>query len=162
VCYPGHPWHGRAVWVFDAIVRNDRTVFRCGPNQNSAIRSLEVPQGMFEPAQCCSARIAVVPVVGCEALRELSALLQQASLCGREIVLKAQHRSLPSSEVLMQESLGRKKTVQLNLFHTPRNISRVARTTAGGSAEDGGADGTPVARACAKTPCPRQRKGGKS
>jgi hypothetical protein len=55
-----------------------------------------VPQWMFDPAVCCRMHKVPVPVVGCEALRDLKALLREVALFHRDVVLKAQHRSLLS------------------------------------------------------------------
>jgi hypothetical protein len=93
VYYPWHPWYGRSVRVYEALVQKGQAVFRCGTEENRAIRHF-VPQWMFDPAACCRMHMAPVPLVGFEALRDLKALLRGVALAPRDVVLKAQHRSL--------------------------------------------------------------------
>jgi len=53
-----------------------------------------VPAWMFERAACDHLRLAVTPIVTCEALAELQVLVRTAQ---RDDVLQAQHRSLSAA-----------------------------------------------------------------
>jgi hypothetical protein len=94
VCYPWHPWFGRAVAVYEVLVRQGHSVCRCGLEEERNRRSIEIPTWMFEPAACCRLRVMAVPIVGCAALLELKALLRTAPRPDSRGVLQAQHRSL--------------------------------------------------------------------
>ncbi len=118
VCYPRHPWYGRSVTVYETLVKNGRAMCRCGVDENQDVRYL-VPQWMFDPAACCRMHKTAVPVVGCEALRDLRALLRDAALSHRDIVLQAQHRPCYLEEVLMPTSRSRSRVAQFQLFHPP-------------------------------------------
>jgi hypothetical protein len=92
VCYPWHPWFGRAVAVYEVLVKHGHSVSRCGLEEERNRRSVEIPTWMFEPTACCRLRLMAVPTVGCEA-RELQALLRTVRPDSGG-VLQAQRRSL--------------------------------------------------------------------
>ncbi len=160
VCYPWHPWHGQVVSVYDAIVRSDRAVFRCGTNVSA--RPVEVPQWMFESARCRSMRIVAVPVVCCQALRQLKALLQIAPASGRGDVIQAQHRSLPPGGGADVTNTGTQKRRSTRPIPSAPQRSHLARAAPGSSAKDREPVGATVARAPSERACPRQCKGGRS
>ena len=91
VRYPWHPWFGQSVTVYEALAKGGSRICRCGFDDERNDRSLEVPAWMFEPAACDRLRLADVPIVDCQALIELKAVLQGAL---RADVLQAQHQSL--------------------------------------------------------------------
>lgn len=93
--YPWHPWFGRAVTVYEVLVKQGHSVSRCGLEEERNRLSLEVPTWMFEPAACSRLRVMAVPAVNCDALRALQTLLQTTARPDRGDVLEAQHRSLP-------------------------------------------------------------------
>ena len=64
--------------------------------------------------------LANLPTVSCAALLDLKLLLHRASLPARDLVLQAQHHSLPLQEVLMRKSLSRPRAPQIELFHPPQ------------------------------------------
>ena len=79
VLYRFHPWSGRDVCVHAMIERAGSVVFRCTLDGSDAARWLEIPAWMFDRALCphepC---LAQEPFAGVEALKALSALLDQA------------------------------------------------------------------------------------
>lgn len=99
-----------------------------------------------------------MPVVGCEALRELKALLR--SLKDRDVVLQAQHGSL-----LSQGGADANVTKPIEgctiatISPTPPQ-SVLARIASRNPADDSEAAGATAARARAKSPRLRQGKGG--
>jgi hypothetical protein len=94
VCYPWHPWFGRAVAVYEVLVRQGHSVCRCGLEEERNRRSIEIPTWMFEPATCGRLRVLSVPTVSCDALLELQGLLRTVQHPDHGGVLQAQHRSL--------------------------------------------------------------------
>ena len=82
VCYPWHPWFGRAVAVYEVLVKQGHSVCRCGLEEERNRRSLEVPTWMFEPAACGRLRLMASPAVSCDALRALKALLRHDRASG--------------------------------------------------------------------------------
>jgi hypothetical protein len=46
VLYPWHAWHGRPVWIHQAMVKNGVAIFHCGLEQ-AASRLLQVPHPRF-------------------------------------------------------------------------------------------------------------------
>jgi len=74
--YPWHPWFGRAVTIYEVLVKQGHSVSRCGLEEERHRLSLEVPTWMFEPAACGRLRVMAVPAVNCDALRALQTLLR--------------------------------------------------------------------------------------
>ncbi len=97
VRYPFHPWFGRAVAVYEVLVKQGHSVCRCGLEEERNRLSREVPTWMFEPAACGGLRVLTVPRVNCDALRALQVLLRAMARCDSRGVLQAQHRSLPAA-----------------------------------------------------------------
>lgn len=96
VRYPWHPWFGRCVVVYDRLINHGHAVCRCGLalEEERRRRPIEIPTWMFEPLACSRLRVMATPMVGCDALLELKALLQAAHRPDCGDVLQAQHRSL--------------------------------------------------------------------
>jgi hypothetical protein len=65
-----------------------QSVRRCGLEEAGDRRSLEIPTRMFEPAACGRLRLTSVPIVGCDALLELKAVLRAAQRGDRDGVLQ--------------------------------------------------------------------------
>jgi hypothetical protein len=85
-----------------------------------SVALLELPEWMFDPA-AGHIQLAQTPAVGCEALRDLQALVQlYQPRSGRDTVIDIQHQSLKSSGVLMQKRQSRAGFIQLKLFR-PRS-----------------------------------------
>jgi hypothetical protein len=96
VLYRFHPWFGRDVCVHAIIERAGIVVFRCTLDGSDAARWLEIPDWMFDRGLCphepC---LTSTPFAGVEALKALSALLDQA--------LKT---AVPSSNALLSDAFG--------------------------------------------------------
>src|SRR5438128_10435496 len=93
--YPWHPWFGRAVTIYEVLVKQGHSVSRCGLEEERHRLSLEVPTWMFEPAACGRLRVMAVPAVNCDALSAVQTLLRTTARSDPGDVLEAQHRSLP-------------------------------------------------------------------
>jgi hypothetical protein len=159
VCYPWHPWYGRSVWIYEALVQNGRAVFRCGTEENQDIRYF-VPQWMFDPAVCCRMHKVPVPVVACEALRDLKALLREVALFHRDVVLKAQHRSLLSrggADAHVQEPI-QSRSIPTVSSTPPQPV--LAGIPSGNPTDDGETASTTAGRALAAESARLQAKGG--
>jgi hypothetical protein len=158
VCYPWHPWYGRSVWIYEALVKNGQAVFRCGTEENRDLRYF-VPQWMFDPVFCCRTRKAAVPVVGCEALRDLKALLQ--SLRGRDVVLQGQHHSWLSpgggADAKVTEPIESRSIPTVSSASAESVLAGTSRRSA---TENPQAAGTTAARVPGKSPNRREPAGG--
>ena len=75
VCYSWHPWYGHTVTVRASVVRRDRAIFRCQLEPDAFVKSLEIPQWMFDPVLCAAMCQQEMPVVNGKALLQLKALL---------------------------------------------------------------------------------------
>src|SRR5438132_12089586 len=93
--YPWHPWFGRAVTIYEVLVKQGHSVSRCGLEEERHRLSLEVPTWMFEPAACGRLRVMAVSAVNCDASIALQTLLRTTARSDPGDVLEAQHRSLP-------------------------------------------------------------------
>src|SRR5215467_11173444 len=68
VRYPWHPWHGRTVWIYQAVRKQGEGIFRCRIDQDPSVSLQEVPEWMFDTA-ASQIQIAMRAAVSCEALR---------------------------------------------------------------------------------------------
>src|SRR6516164_3660641 len=93
--YPWHPWYGRPVWIYGAIVKSGWALYRCSLEQNQKARLFEIPQWMFDSGACCRVHGAEQPAVDSAALLELKLLLHRTRSPGRDLVVQAQHHSSP-------------------------------------------------------------------
>jgi hypothetical protein len=66
------------VFIDDRIDRNGRVYFRCHVDETLHQPALEIPDWMFETT-CSAIRVVEVPVVNCDALRNLKTLLANTS-----------------------------------------------------------------------------------
>src|SRR5215467_10253050 len=97
VRYPWHPWHGRTVWIYQALRKQGEGIFRCRIDQDPSVSLQELPKGMLDTA-ASQIQIAMRAAVSCEALRDLKALLRgNPAQPGRGGVVENQHQSLQSS-----------------------------------------------------------------
>jgi len=96
VCYPWHPWYGRAVVIRTALVKRDRSLFHCQLEPDDRVKSLEIPQWMFEPTLCGRMRLQETPVVSSDALLWLKSLLTQVADSSATAVVQAQHSFTPA------------------------------------------------------------------
>ena len=158
VCYPWHPWYGRSVSIYEALVKNGQAVFRCGTEEHHGLRYL-VPQWMFDPIFCCRTRKVAVPVVGSEALRDLKALL--LSLPGRDVVLQGQHHSWLSpgggADAKVTEPI---ESRSIPTVSSAPAESVLAGTSSRSATENPPAAGTTAARVWGKNPHRREPEGG--
>ena len=93
VRYPWHPWFGRAVSVYEMLVKQGHSVCRCGLGEERDRVSIEVPSWMFEPGASGRLRVMAAPTVSCHALNALQVLLRTVERSAPGGVLQAQHRS---------------------------------------------------------------------
>jgi hypothetical protein len=90
ILYRWHPWHGRTVLIVGAVSKGAIASFRCQLEEQDS-RSLEVPQWMFDAATCCRLQQAAVPMVTCDALREVRALIAAVQRDAVGFMLQAEH-----------------------------------------------------------------------
>jgi hypothetical protein len=157
VCYPWHPWYVRSVWIYETLVKNGQAVFRCGIEENKEARRLEIPQWMFDPAQCSRMRRMAVPTVACEALWDLKVLLQGASLGRPGVVLQAQHHSLLA---LGGADANVREPTDSRIVSSAPLESVLAGAAPRNQTEDPEAAGATAARALEQSPRLRPPKGG--
>jgi hypothetical protein len=148
VCYPWHPWFGRTVAVYNVFVKHEQTICHCGLEDDRTRRIVEIPTWMCEPATCGRLRMLPTPMVSCDVLLALQALLRAVRHPDRDGVLQAQHRSL-------LDAGGADATVReptaLNATHavsSPPCSSGLSDTTARHSREDDPIVGPAPASAC--------------
>ena len=156
VLYRWHPWFGRVAWIFNVVEKNGEIILRCAlePLEERA-RISEMPQWMFDPVICRHIRYSVLPIVGCEALRELKRLLTDKSLAAKLDVVQAEHRPLSctgGADATRSESPSGRSTRSVSAL--PRD-ARVG-ASAGGSAA---ADSAPAGATAAATPTRIARRG---
>ena len=80
--------------MYEVLLKHGDSVCRCGLEEERTRRTIETPTWMFEPAAWCRLHVTAVPTVGCDALRELQALLRTVARPDPGGVLHGQHRSL--------------------------------------------------------------------
>ena len=98
---------GRIVWIHQERQVNGQAVLRCALEPERDLRTLEIPQWMFDAASCASIRLDEQPAASAESLRELKGLVGLAAANGtRAGVLQDQHHSFYAKEVLMRSSLN--------------------------------------------------------
>jgi hypothetical protein len=76
VCYPWHPWHGRAVWVHATLIKRGQAVAHCSLEDVQASRVLEVPLWMLDVAACCKTQVSKPGFASPQSLRDLKEILQ--------------------------------------------------------------------------------------
>jgi len=160
VCYPWHPWYARSVWIYETLVKNGQAVFRCGIEENQEARRLEIPQWMFDPAQCSRMRRMAVATVACEALWDLKVLLQGASRGRPGVVLQAQHQSLLApggADANVREPIDSRS---IEIVSSAPLESVLAGAAPRNQTEDPETAGATAARALEQSPRLRPPKGG--
>src|SRR5262245_65456880 len=48
VRYRWHPWHGRAVWVYQSLKKQGIGILRCRTDQDERVSMMELPEWMFD------------------------------------------------------------------------------------------------------------------
>ena len=91
VNYRWHPWHGRTVFIFAQVDKNNTTVIRCALEPAQSARPLEVPKWMFDEAFCARCALRDAPRVPWRTLRELVELLSAADGSGDVNVVQDTH-----------------------------------------------------------------------
>jgi hypothetical protein len=70
--YQWHPWYGLDILTRRAGGANAATAYFCKlPEMGPDATLVEIPQWMFDPAQCAIMRVNTRPEVNCAALRDL-------------------------------------------------------------------------------------------
>ena len=117
--------------VRDALVRHGEAVFRCALEQDRRLRSLDVPQWMFDRAVCDGMGVSDVPTVNCNALLELQELLHDVSVGDESGVIQAQHRS--SNRKGAADGMGTRSSSppSTRVVSSTREKARVQVATAG-------------------------------
>lgn len=155
ILYRWHPWYGRSVRIYQVVDRNGQVWMRCGDDQVEGLRRLEVPQWMFESAACGALRMAGTPVVDCEALLDLKALLASAVLERRSAVEQAEHLSLPCTEGANAQVT--EAAAARSAGSTEALSSTVCQAALGAAAAgDPAANGATAGKAAARAPRPRR------
>jgi hypothetical protein len=93
VTYPWHPWHGRSVFIFAAVTKDDEPAFRCALEQADFARPREVPQWMFDAATCLPHVAHRDSERKYRRLTALDTLLHLTAASSGSAVIKAEHRS---------------------------------------------------------------------
>lgn len=94
VCYPWHPWCGKAVYVHGKTSRLGRVFLRCGLEAALHGKSLEIPAWMLDRSVCCLMQPRESPGVDVGGLRALKRVLLDATTGQQAVVTQSQHRSL--------------------------------------------------------------------
>ena len=97
VLYRWHAWHGRPVWIHQAMVKNGVAIFHCELEQIAGSRLLEVPRWMFDATICCGMHLAATPTISVKAMLELKHLLASATLDSHNVTIESGHRFLESA-----------------------------------------------------------------
>jgi hypothetical protein len=145
--YPWHPWFGRAVTVYEVLVKQGHSVSRCGLEEERNRLSIEVPTWMFEPAACGRLRVMAVPAVNCDALRALQTLLRTTARPDPGDVLEAQHRSLPAAGGADAPVRDPTETLATHAVSSPSLASVVSDVTFRDPREDDPVAGAATSRA---------------
>ena len=148
--YPWHPWYGRPVWIYGAIVKSGWALYRCSLEQNQKARLFEIPQWMFDSGACCRVHRAEQPAVDSAALLELKLLLHRTRSPGRDLVVQAQHHSSPGGA---DARIGESTEGSANRVVSPTTTdSGLAKATARNQTADDKTTGTTVARTQSENP----------
>lgn len=158
VCYPWHPWYGQRTFVHESVVKSDKAIFRCSAEIEEFPSSLEIPQWMFDRVLCCSMRLAEVPVVSCQALLELRALLRGGG--DGASVIEGQHRSSNREGDADATVVGLSSCQSVEAVSPAPEGPAVASPVLRGQAKGDKAARAHAAPARSRARRPRQRKGG--
>jgi len=151
------------VWIYQIVDRNGQVSMRCGDDQVEGLRRLEVPQWMFESAACGALRMAGTPVVDCEALLDLKALLASAVERG-SAVEQAEHLSLPCTEganAQVTEAAAARSAGSTEALSSTVCQAALDAAAAGDPAANGATSGKAAARAPRPRREPRSDGGGR-
>jgi hypothetical protein len=160
VRYPWHPWYGRTVWIYQSLKKHGDGILRCRIEQDQSVSLQELPEWMFDTA-AGQIQIAKAPAVGCEALRDLKALLQGIQTrSGRDSVVEIQHQSLQSSGGADVQAAETSQVYPTPTIPSKVQEPAVAGLTSGNSTEHRENAGTAVAPTFQKSARLQRRKGG--
>jgi hypothetical protein len=95
--YPWHPWHGRSVWIHQAMVKNGIAIFFCSLEKTAAARLLEIPQWMFDATACYGMHLTPTPAICIETILDLKRLVAQPTSESHEANIRLRHRSAESA-----------------------------------------------------------------
>ena len=147
VLYRWHPWHPRAVYVV-ATLDKIEPVFRCALESGDRVRTIDIPQWMFDPVVCRRIEIVTSPSVSVTALRDLARVCASAREAEPRAVVEAEHPTTPDRGGAHAIPDGTAAERPAHAVPAPANRALVARSSSGGSRP-----GRPVARkAAARTP----------
>jgi hypothetical protein len=136
----------------DKRVEKSRVVFRCYLEETQQWSALEIPEWMFDSA-CSTMRLVEVPVVGCEGLRSLKALLAGAS--NHDLTVKEAQRFEGGVDATDTES----KTTAIGVVPSDNSDSSMGSSPIGGEAQDHPVTITTVAPAFGEPTRPREQGG---
>ena len=162
VCYPWHPWYGHTVTVCASVVRRDRAIYRCQLEPDAFVKSLEIPQWMFDPVLCAAMCQQEMPAVNGEALLHLKALLAQAAVSvGSAVVQHQSHCTSTRGETDARQPHSTSERSIRSISSAP-NSARLAHVARTGKAASRKTSGTAVSRtSTAALSCRRTGPGGK-
>ena len=157
VLYRWHPWHERAVYVVSTLEKIE-PVFRCALEPGDRVRTIDIPQWMFDPAVCRRIEIVTSPSVSVTALRDLAQVY--ASVRGAEprAMVEAEHSTTPDRGGAHAIPDGTAAERPARAVSAPANKSFVARSSSGSSRPGRAAD----RKAPARTPRAPVRRGRRS
>ncbi len=161
VCYPWHPWYGHTVTVRASVVRRDRAIYRCQLEPDAFVKSLEIPQWMFDPVLCAAMCQQEMPVVNGEALLHLKVLLAQAAVSVGSAVV--QHQSHCTSTRGETDATQPRSTSDRSIrpISSAPNSARLAHVAGPGKAASCKTSGANVSRtSTAALSCRRTGPGG--
>jgi hypothetical protein len=161
VCYPWHPWYGYTVTVRASVIRRDRAIFRCQLEPDAFVKSLEIPQWMFDPVLCAAMCQQEMPVVNGEALLHLKARLAHATVSVGSAVV--QHQSHCMSSKGETDATHPRSTTErpIRPISSAANRARLAHVAGTGKAARRETSGANVSRtSTAALSCRRTGPGG--
>src|SRR5262249_25596374 len=160
VRYRWHPWHGRAVWVYQSLKKQGIGILRCRTDQDERVSLLELPEWMFDTG-AGEIQLAKTAVVSCEALRDLKAVLQQhQSLARRNGVIKSQHQSLQSSGGADVQATETTQADSTETISAKAQDSPVGESASGDSTDDRKVVSTAIGPTFRKSARLQRQKGG--
>ncbi len=157
-CYSWHPWYGHTVTIRASLVKRNRAIFRCQLEPTACVKSLEIPQWMFDPVICAAMRRHETPVVNGEALWHLKALLAHAAVGA--VVQRQSHCMNPKGET---DATHPRSSIERSTRPVPpaSNRARLANVTSTDKAASRETSSATVSRAStAALQCRRTRPGG--
>jgi hypothetical protein len=160
VRYRWHPWHGRAVWIYQSLKKQGVGILRCRTDQDEKVSLLELPEWMFDTA-AGEIQLAKTAAVSCEALRDLKVVLQQhQSLARRDGVIESQHQSLQTSGGADAQATEPTQADSADTIPPKAQEPPVGESASGNSTEDRKAVSTAIEPTFRKSARLQREKGG--